>query len=90
MIINDVKNYIRVEDTDEDVQVQSLIEAAEEYLTNAGATKDETKPLYVLAVKILVSHWYDNREPVGLTTKLAFGLSDIISQLKYCYGGEVI
>lgn len=83
MLFDDVKNYIRVTDTDDDLQIQSLIDAAEIYLRNAGAVITDGS-LYSLAVKILVSHWFDNREPVGDTKKLAFGLGDIIAQLKYC------
>lgn len=89
MLIDDVKNYIRVADNEEDLQVSSLIESAQAYLTNAGVNQAESNPLYALAVKMLVSHWYDNREPVGMATKLAYGLGDIITQLKYCYGGDV-
>ena len=85
-VLDDIKAYIRVDD--DDAQVQSLIDAADGYLVNAGAVKDEMNPLYLLAIKMLVSHWYDNREPIGNAQKLAFGLSDIITQLKYCYGGD--
>jgi len=76
-LADDVKTYCR---TDEDVT--AFVNAAESYLTNAGITADESNALYGLAVKMLVSHWYDNREPVGNTTKLEYGLAGIISQLQ--------
>lgn len=76
-LLDSVKLYCR---TDEDVQ--PLIDAAEGYLTGAGITKSETMPLYILAVEMLVVHWYYNREPVGKADKIAFGLEGIILQLQ--------
>jgi len=74
---DDVKVYCR---TDEDVT--DFVEAAECYLEGAGIEKDETNMLYGLAVKMLVTHWYDNRELVGKVDKIAFGLDGIILQLQ--------
>lgn len=67
---------------------QSYIDSAEAYLTGAGVTKDETKPLYCLAVKMLVTNWYDNRVPAGTVTGQPYGLDGIITQLKYSGGGS--
>lgn len=84
-MLDEVKEYLRIDGTDEDTEIQGLINAAEAYLTNAGVIKDETKELYKLAVKMLVVNWYENRQPIGKADKLAFGLDSIITQLKYCY-----
>lgn len=84
-MLDEVKEYLRVDGTDEDIGIQGLINAAEAYLTNAGVIKDETNELYKLAVKMLVVNWYENRQAIGKADKLAFGLDSIISQLKYCY-----
>lgn len=62
---------------------QSYINSAEAYLTGAGVTTDETKPLYCLAIKMLVTNWYDNRVPAGTATAQPYGLDGIITQLKY-------
>lgn len=83
MFVDSVIEYVNATDDDRN-QILSLIEAAEDYLTNAGIAVNENNPLYALAVKILVSHWYDNKQPIGTATKLAFGLADIISQLQNC------
>lgn len=88
MLLDDIKLYLRVDGTEEDTQIQSLIDAAEAYLTNAGCTKNETNTLYALAVEMLVSHWYENRQPIGKADKLAFGLDAIITQLQYCYSTD--
>lgn len=89
-MLDEVKEYLRVDGTDEDPEIQGLINAAEAYLTNAGVIKDETNELYKLAVKMLVVNWYENRQPIGKADKLAFGLDSIITQLKYCYSTDTI
>ena len=53
------------------------------YLKNAGCVVTEGE-LYNLAIKILVSHWYENREVLGKADRLAHSLDSIITQLKYC------
>lgn len=83
MELQELKNYLRVDFEDDDPLIQSLQVAAEQYITNAGITKDYTMELYKLAVKLLVGHWYDNREVVGQAQKLAYSLESIIVQLKY-------
>lgn len=88
-MLADVKDYLRVDGADDDSQVGDLILAADIYLVNAGATKDHSNSLYKLAVKILVTQWYENRVPVGeVTEEMAFSLRHILTQLKYCYGGD--
>lgn len=74
--INEIKLYLRVTGTQEDTAIQSLMEAADIYLSNktsktqlytgtVGGVKQYTPlketPLYKQAVKMLVTHWYDNR-----------------------------
>lgn len=88
-MLEQIKEYLRVTGTDEDVQIESLVSAADIYLENAGAKKDYDNPLYMLALKILTTHWYENRLPVGeVTQEMAFSLRHILIQLKYCYGGD--
>lgn len=83
-LLDDVISYGRICEPPE--EIRPLLEAAEAYLDGAMECKDraanEANPLYVLAVKMLVVHWYDNREPVGRADKLAFGLEAIITQLQ--------
>jgi len=83
--LDEAKSYLLVDGTDEDTEITALIGAAETYLTNAGATLTAGNELAKLAVKMLVVHWHENREPVGQASKIAFGLSSIIAQLQYCY-----
>ena len=85
MLIDKIKLYMKIDGTDEDSLIQSLIDAAEEYETNAGISKVETVALYVLAIRMLVTHWYEHREIIGKADKIAYGLEQINMQLRYCY-----
>jgi len=80
-LIDIVLPYIR-DNSSSTEEIQSIIDSAVAYLTNAGVTEDETNPLYILAVKMLTVHWNENREPIGSTSKIAFGLEGIITQLQ--------
>ncbi|MBE6043546.1 MAG: phage gp6-like head-tail connector protein [Clostridium thermopalmarium] len=83
MELDELKLFLRVDGEEEDELIQGLQLAAEEYLINAGVNKDYSKELYKLAVKLLVTHWYNNREVTGKADRLAFSLDTIILQLKY-------
>ena len=88
MELEKLKEYLRVDDTEDDELISSLQTAAEEYLTNAGVEKDYKKELYTLAIKLLVSHWYGNRtiQYDKSLSGLRFSLDAIIIQMKYSQG----
>ena len=81
MFSDEIRSYVRAEE-----DVTPLIDAAEKYLENSGIKKDEGNELYALAVKMLVSYWYDNRLPAGKMDVQPYGLGGIILQLQM--GGE--
>ncbi|GMA48659.1 DNA-packaging protein [Alicyclobacillus contaminans] len=84
MTLDDVKLYLRIDGTDDDAMLQGMMGAADSYIANAvGADVDKTSALYELAAKLLISHWYENREPVGSASALAFSLDSILMQLRY-------
>jgi uncharacterized phage protein (predicted DNA packaging) len=82
---NEVKHFLRVDFDEDDTVIDTLIIAAESYLKNAGCLVDYTNNLFFLAMKMLVGHWYENREVVGTDEKMAYSLNAIIVQLQYCY-----
>lgn len=89
MDLEELKLFLKIDYDEEDNLIQGLQLSAEEYLTNAGIIKDYSKELYKLAIKILISHWYENRsvETIGKNvSKIAFGLDTILLQLKYTQG----
>ncbi|MGL5191334.1 MAG: head-tail connector protein, partial [Cetobacterium sp.] len=63
MLLEEVKLYLRVYDDSDDLEINSFIIAAENYLKNSGINTEilVENELYKLTIKMLVSHWYDNR-----------------------------
>lgn len=84
MNIEDMKQYLRIDDDSDDLLLDGLVFAAKNYMSNAGVQEKSENDLYDLSIKLLVSHWYENREVTGTANKLAFSLESIIVQLKYC------
>jgi uncharacterized phage protein (predicted DNA packaging) len=78
----EIKEFLKIDGIEEDTLINGLLLAAKLYLANAGATINNTE-LYNLAVKLLVGHWYENRNIIGKADKIAFSLDCIITQLKY-------
>lgn len=82
MDISGVKEYLRLEVDEDDRIVQSLLDSAVLFLENAGVPRQEENELYRLALRMLASHWYENREVIGKNTNLSYGLESIIHQLR--------
>jgi uncharacterized phage protein (predicted DNA packaging) len=84
-MLDEVKEFLRIDGEGEEVFLSSLITASKAYIKNAtGTDVIEDDYLHKLAINLLVSHWYENREVVGKIDKLAFGLESILLQIKYC------
>jgi Phage gp6-like head-tail connector protein len=83
--LEEAKRYLRMEEDyiEEDADVESLVLAAEAYLKKAGCALSAADESSKLAIKMLVNHWHENREPIGSGDRLAFGLSELILQLQY-------
>ena len=84
-ILYTIKEYLRIDEDFEDALIETLIKSAETYLSNSGVSISYEVELYSLAIKMIVLHWYENREVIGIGNKVPFGLDNIIFQLKYCY-----
>lgn len=84
MKLDEIKTYLRVDSDCEDKILEMLQLEAEEYLDGAGITKDYKKNRYKLAILLLVSDSYENRQIRGdskLTT-VTDRLSRLILQLQ--------
>lgn len=87
LTLDEAKAYLRVDGSEEDMLITSLVGAAEQYIKNATSKSVDAKSeLAKLAARILIAHWYENREAVGKAEKLAFSLQSILVQLQYCGG----
>ena len=68
--LEEVKEYLRLDDETSDLEVIGLIEAAEEYLENATGRaytqeEGETYHLEKIYLKLLIANWFEHRSPIG-------------------------
>lgn len=79
VVLNDVKEFCKVIDyADDDSLFQNLLDAANQQViestgvdpSNLSTTQQDIEPHIDLAIKLLVSHWYDNREIYTTKTKV--------------------
>lgn len=83
--LSDVKQYARIDGSEEDTLLQTLTDSAESYLSHAGIDAGLVPaPMYRLAVCGLVLHWYANRNSADGSASPGFetGLRLVINQLK--------
>ncbi|MFD2446386.1 head-tail connector protein [Bacillus sp. CGMCC 1.16607] len=78
-LLDDLKEYLRIEGDDEDSSLSSFITAAQSYLENAGvkqpidyfhqtAEGKDVFALHRLAIMMLSTHFYENRIAITPTT----------------------
>lgn len=79
--LGELKGYLRIDGSEDDLDLALLIEAAKEYLTGAGVTEQDGAR-YKLAVMLYVSLHYENRDPSVKIDKLNFSFESLILQLK--------
>lgn len=92
--LEEVKNYLRLDDyTEDDVLLQLMIDNAEIYINNF-VTIDETNVNMIkqakLLVLVIVSDMYENRQLIAdkVSEKVRYSVQSIINQLSYCYPTE--
>lgn len=85
MELSEIKLYCHIEDDIEDTEVLDMQKAAEEYLLNAGISLNYEDFRYKLAVKMLISHWYENRGALiigSISKDMEHGLDSLLTQLQ--------
>lgn len=60
--LDEVKDYLRVDDDSDDVQITSMMEFAKNYIVDAVGTFDETNPTAVMLAKAITQDVFDHRE----------------------------
>jgi len=83
-MLDAVKQYLRIDGSEQDSLLSSLIAAAKAYLANAGVEENEEDDLYKLAVCIFASIHFDGDDKGGLER----ALTSIILQIKKYGGGS--
>ena len=84
MELSIIKQYLKVDFDDDNELILSMQKAAEAYMENAGVTCSYESDLYRLAILLLVTNWYENRNSVLVGTvsnKLVYSLKHILAQL---------
>ncbi|ERI10897.1 head-tail connector protein [Aneurinibacillus aneurinilyticus] len=81
IFLEELKGYLRIDGSEDDMVLALLVEAAREYLADAGV-KDDTTSRYKLAIMLYVALHYENRDPSIKIEKFNFALESIILQLK--------
>lgn len=93
--IKKIKGYCRIDDDFENIE--DYINAAEEYISSSGVKEDNLiksgrEELYLLSVKMLVKHWYDNRDLNMSTNKkeMPLGFNALVNKLQFLSRESVI
>lgn len=83
--LDELKTYLRIDGSEDDGILALLMDAAKEYLTNAGVPEPSAEApskLYNLAVMLYVALHYENRDPAQKIERFSYALESIILQLK--------
>ena len=93
LTLYDLKLYLRIDHDDDDEHLQDFLIAAREYvetatgldLKRAAADPEPIPRRAAQAIRLLVSHWYEIREPVVVgvvPAQVPFSVSRLINQLR--------
>lgn len=91
LTLEETKTWLRVDGSDEDAVIQTLVGAAETYLHNAVEVEfDDSNQLAKLYCLVLCADWYENRELIGSqpSDKVRLTCQSIMAQLQHAYGVE--
>ncbi len=65
-MLEDIKQYLRISHNLDDNMLEGLIKAAHQLIIEkTGTTYKEGDEAYLMLVRFLVAHFYENREAVG-------------------------
>lgn len=97
--INDVKEYLRIDNDEENGLLNILIKNAETYIENGANAIDTDNPKMVAQAQliglVLISDYYENRELFSRgkssepSEKVRYIVQSMLNQLRYCYGGDI-
>lgn len=102
-LLDELKEYLRIDGDDEDRSLLSFVSAAQIFLENAGVKQPSDYYLNIdekdvfaqhrLAIMILATHYYENRIAYSSGNKysnsLPYGLESMILQLKWVNPDEL-
>lgn len=80
-----LKQYLRIDGNHDDELLTFLLVAAQDYIKGALENKDiQNDPRFDYATALLVAHYYDNREVIGVggAEEAPLGVLSLIQQLR--------
>jgi len=83
--LDEAKNWLRVDDDMDDLEITSLIKASEQYIKNAtGKQFSKEHELARLLSLFLITEWYEGRELTGnaMSEKSRFVVQSMVLQLQ--------
>ena len=88
MTLYEVKVYLKLDDdlTEDDEVITGLIDAAKTYIEDSTGKSYQDTQLYNLAVKMIVAHWYENRQVISNKTvvnELPQSFFAIVAQIQW-------
>lgn len=93
LTLKETKEFLKVDYEDEDILIESLIEASEIYLKNAtGIEFDNTNPLAKLYCRVLIYEWFRDKNLMKeekVSNQVKFTLQSILLQLQYGGSADV-
>lgn len=87
LTLEDTKNYLRIDYDTDDVLLETFMNSAEHYLSDAISdfeskiTKDKFKERAKILGYVLVQEWYDNRE-LKENKEVSYTVRSLITQLQ--------
>ncbi|MED4693787.1 head-tail connector protein [Peribacillus frigoritolerans] len=95
-ILKYVKAHLRIdeEDKEDDLSLSLYILQSEEFIYNATRyriTYRADRKIEFLAVMLVVTHFYENRNPVTFqnVNLLPYSIQSVLNQLQFCYRNEL-
>ncbi|MCB6219088.1 head-tail connector protein [Bacillus paralicheniformis] len=86
MNLVDMKNYLRLDHSEDDQMLTQFIAAAKSYIVNAIGRFVDGSPQFEIVAHMLVAHWYENRgmyESGTTGSSIPFTVENLLTQLRY-------
>lgn len=87
MELSEIKQFLKIDNNDQDAVLTTCQAAAEQYLTNTGITKDYTNALYKVVVIAIMGAMFENptiTDIKSVENTSGIALNAIITQLRIC------
>ena len=82
LTLDELKQFLRIEHSEEDLLLSSLIQTADDFIKTAThKAADNTAGRFKLAQMLIAGHWYENRGATGKAEQLPYHLESLLIQI---------